>query len=289
MKNKILYLVLFALSYNAYAQLNSNFFNNNTINPASVGLKDNFNIGVKYETTGVNSSLKQGFDGNPNTFLFNAYKPINDKIALGVSYVNLKYGPFKDNFFNVDVSYKYNINENSDFLFGLKTGISNYKVSFQSLLLPDGTSFSSKINDTDFNLGIGAQYVSNNLQLGLSVPNLLQRDIENYSSDKKRISIVFTSLYKVAINDNIEFQPGMLLSKPTDDNLFYYFSADFGFKKVIHLGVNYQEDVFGIQISSPKIAGIFKLGLNIGFINTNGIKTDYNKNVAFFGNFEFPN
>ena len=284
------------LSYGSYAQLNSNFFNNNTINPASVGLKDNFNIGVEYETTGVNNSLKQEIKGNPNTFLFNAYKPINDKIALGVSYVNLKYGPFKDNFFNVDVSYKYNINENSDFLFGLKTGISNYKATFTEVLLPDrdpslpNTRLSSpNINNTDFNLGFGAQFVSNNLQLGLSVPNLLQRDIENYTSDKKRISFVFTTLYKIAINNKIEFQPGMLLSKPTNDDLFYYFSADFGFKKVIHLGVNYQKDVFGVQISSPKIAGILKLGLNIGFINTNGIKTDYNKNVAFFGNFEFPN
>ncbi len=132
------------------------------------------------------------------------------------------------------------------------------------------------------------QYVSKNLQLGLSVPNVMQRDIENYTSDKKRIYIVFTTLYKVAINDKIEFQPG-LLSKPTNDDLFYYFSADFDFKKVIHLGLNYQKDVFGVQMSSPKIAGIFKLGLNIGFINTNGIKTDYNKNVTFFGNFEFPN
>ena len=289
MKNKIFYLVLFMLSYSSYAQLNSNFFNNNTINPASVGLKDNFNIGVEYETTGVDSGLKQGFDGNPNSFLFNAYKPVNDKIALGVSYVNLKYGPFKDNFFNVDVSYKYNINENSDILFGLKTGISNYKATLTGVLLPGGSISPSKINDTDFNLGFGAQFVSNNLQLGLSVPNVMQRDIENYHLDKKRISIVFTTLYKIAINDKIEFQPGMLLSKPTNDDLFYYFSADFGFKKVIHLGVNYQKDVFGVQISSPKIAGILKLGLNIGFINTNGIKTDYNKNVAFFGNFEFPN
>ncbi len=288
MKTKwISYLFLLGFITSAYSQLNIEFFNNNTVNPASVGLKESLSVGIDYSLTGVNTSLERQYDGMPKSFLVNGYKSINKNVGVGISYINLQFGALKSNFVNLDASYKLPVNEDSKLLFGVKTGLSIYKFEYAYVLLPDGTTGVDPNllkKKTDFNVGIGMHYLYKDLTLGLSVPNLLQRDLINASSDKINISVVFTSLFKTKIGDKIDFQPGIMLAKPSSEDLIYYFSADFGFKKALHLGLNYQKDIFGIQISTPKIADIFVIGLNVGFIKGD---SDYNKNVDFFGNFEF--
>lgn len=294
MKRKI-YLCLLILSLTlvkTYAQLDPNFFNLNVVNPAFVGSKENFSLSVDYGLSFVDLEFIKinRIEGAPQSFVGSVYTPISNKIGVGISYVDFKSGSVKEKVLNADVSYKFNLTIDSNLTIGLKTGYTTTNLGFIELSGEFGEPIGViSPKETTLNLGFGTYYYNDNFSLGLSVPNFIPKnplDDTDETAIKPAINIVLSSTYKTNLSETIEFSPGALVIFNADIDTQYYISANFNFKKVIGVGLNYQKDVFGILLTSPKIAKIFRVGLNIGFVNTK-FETPFNNNIEFFGNYDF--
>jgi len=288
-------LVLSLFLIKSYAQLDLNFFNLNVANPAVVGSKENFSVGVEYSLNRVDLEFIDinRFSGAPQSFIANVYTPITAKLGVGISYINSKVGSSKENLLNADASYKFNLNENSNLSLGLKTGFSTSNLGRFELSGPLGEPIELiTLKETSFNLGFGAYYFADEFSVGASIPNLLQKRIQIGTNDGEvglvdvPSNIVLSSAYKTNLSNNIEFSPAALIIFNADIDTQYYISANFNFKNIIGIGFNYQEDIFGIQLTSPEIFKIVRVGFNIGFIDTE-FDTPFNNNIDFFGNFDF--
>lgn len=293
-KTLLLIIVLLSLIFTkAYAQIDPNFFNLNIVNPAFVGSKDNFSLGlsrsldfVKFGSDGFDFKI---LDGAPKSFIVNAYTPIKEKFGAGVSFVGISIGPVRESIINADFSYKIDLSEDSKLSFGLKGGVTSIKINTIQLILPHNPGndlFASDISDTNPNFGIGVYYDKNNFSLGFSVPNFLSKGFESNNSTiisvKQGNSYIISSSYMFSLSDNIEFTSAGILAMFSKRSPTYYMTGNFNFKKILGIGVNYSKNNFGILLSTPKVADIFRLGLRVEFPSNNDFE-----NVEFFGNADF--
>ncbi len=298
---KLILVITFFLSltiFKSYAQIDPNFFNLNLINPAFVGSKDKFSVGLE---RGLNFVRLDDFDfnaleGSPKTFYANVYTPINQSFGVGLSFVNATVGPLKETLLNADISYKIDLQNESSLSLGVKGGVSFLEIGLLSINLPQTAPgvdplFSDNSKDTNANLGVGLYYNNHKFSAGISVPNFLVRSL-NAQGDiitrDKVINYVVSSLYIFEISDRIEFTPAAMVIFPSKGDASYYLAGNFDFKGILGAGVNYSKDNFGILLSSPKIADLIRVGFRIEFPANkfNGMTPDY-QNIEFFGNADF--
>ena len=113
---KVLIIIFAMLTGNyANAQQDPMFthysFNTLAINPAYAGSRDALTI------TGLHRSQWVSFKGAPITQTITAHSPIfNEKVGIGLSFLNDKIGPTNTSSFYFDFSYKIKINEINKFL-----------------------------------------------------------------------------------------------------------------------------------------------------------------------------
>ena len=107
---------------------------------------------------------------------------------------------------------------------------------------------------------------------------------QNDSTDIFFDTIIYSS-YTFKLSNKINLEPAGMLVIPNKGNINYYLSASFTHEKIIGIGLNYKKDVFGVQISTPKIANILKIGFNLGFYTGNALISD--QELSVFGNADF--
>ncbi len=298
---KLLLVIAFFLSlaiFKSHAQIDPNFFNLNLVNPAFVGAKDKFSVGLE---RGLNFVKLDEFDfnvleGSPKTFYANVYTPINQNFGAGISFVNATIGPVKETLLNVDFSYKIDLQNESSLSLGIKGGVSFLEIGLLSFHLPQlgagiDPLFSDHTKDTKANLGAGLYYNNHKFSAGISVPNFLVRSLNTQGdiiTRDKVINYVVSSLYTFEVSDRIEFTPAGMVVFPSKGDASYYITGNFNFKGILGAGVNYSKDNFGILLISPKIANLFRVGFRIEFpANRLGGRIPSYQNIEFFGNADF--
>jgi len=162
-----------------YAQYMNNLL---TIQPAYAGLSGTLNC------TGISRAQWIGFDGAPNTNTLTISGPIQRySIGLGLSIVNDKWGPIKQNGVYVDYAYRVQIISDQYLSFGLKGGFNLYQADLTNLAIwdhPDRVFMYDVRSRFLPNMGAGLLWHSDKFFLGVSIPKVIRNSLQNQEGTK---------------------------------------------------------------------------------------------------------
>lgn len=179
------------------------------INPAYSGLNNNLNFMAGYRTQWT------GFDGHPQTINATAHTSlVNNKVGLGIVFMNDKIGNMTNTETNLTFAYKLNLNETT-FSFGMQAGFQNYRTDYSAINVFDqgDFAFTGGERGTRINMGAGAVLKSEKFFLGLSVPRLLPSTFENGGQQFELYNQHFylATAYVHYLNEHIRLKPSVLL------------------------------------------------------------------------------
>ncbi|WP_425075578.1 PorP/SprF family type IX secretion system membrane protein [Psychroserpens sp. S379A] len=219
-------------------QFTQYMYNTISINPAYAGSRETLSV------VGLHRSQWVGLEGGPTTQTLSVHTPLrNDKVGLGLSFINDELGYQNFSYLYGDFSYTIRVSENSELAFGVKAGFTSYSL--------DADFRQSEINDQAIfgyedrwkpNIGAGAYWHSNRWYLGLSAPRILNTDYtgdEEYES-LERISYYFTGGYVFDLSENTKLKPAMLLKATNGAPLSFDITANFLFYEKFWAGASYR-------------------------------------------------
>ncbi|SMG52836.1 type IX secretion system membrane protein, PorP/SprF family [Marivirga sericea] len=266
MKN-LFKLILFAsvlFPFGLKAQLdplyNQYFFNQAMINPAYTGVNDVFNA------TAISRLQWAGIDGAPVTNTLNVTSSaFNNKVGLGGTLIYDTYGINSNTEFNVAYSYKISTATGDVFSMGLQAGLININYDYERLTLQyvdDVVLSSAQPSVTEENIGVGFWYMSKDYYVGLSVPRMLDINIEDGGIESTRYrrhyylsaGYVFDQLFA------LKFKPSILLMYMDRDNYALDLNASFLLNEAIWLGASFRNfGTVGLN-TQMKVGEALKLG-----------------------------
>ncbi len=263
MKNKIFSLVFIFTSMMSYAQQDAQFtqymYNTININPAYAGSRGVLSIFALHRSQWV------GIDGAPITNAISMNTPLNgNNLGLGVSVVNDRVGPVRENAISTDLSYTIPTSETFKLSFGLKVTANLFDLN-TSILNPvdNDPSLQQYNNKFSPNIGTGIYLHSSKAYVGISVPHIIETNHYNdndVSVFKEKMTYYFISGYIFDLNSSIKFKPSML-SKITVGTPFQLdLSGSLLFNNKVTAGVSYRWNtavsaLVGFQISDSMYVG----------------------------------
>jgi type IX secretion system PorP/SprF family membrane protein len=226
-------------------------YNMNILNPAYAGSKgpEVISFGTLYRSQWHNAP------GAPQTLTANVHGAINDNNGLGLSFINDKYGPVKQDMITFDYSHTLNFGK-TNLAFGLKAGLQLFNVNNDFYVIhPGDPVFAQDIKDTNLNIGAGVFYYSDKYYLSVSVPNFLQNkynDGNGYESSDE-IHLFVAGGYVFDLSKDFKLKPHFLLF----NNISQPFQADISLNMLyanrFEFGVSYRlqdaaSAMFGIKL-----------------------------------------
>jgi type IX secretion system PorP/SprF family membrane protein len=214
-------------------QFTQYMYNTISVNPAYAGSRGTLNV------TALHRNQWAGIDGNPRTSTLSIHAPMrNDRVGLGLSYINDKLGFEQTNYIYGDFSYSVPVTETAKLSFGLKAGFTNYKLE-----TPDFNDmfFSSSFNDWSPNIGAGVYYSSNTWYIGVSSPRILNTDL----NDGEFEALERNSYYAIGglvfnLSENTKFKPTMIAKFTNGAPATYDLTANFLFHEKFWIGASYR-------------------------------------------------
>ncbi|MBN4057961.1 type IX secretion system membrane protein PorP/SprF [Olleya sp. AH-315-K02] len=235
-------IVLLLGSMSAFSQQLPQFtqymYNTISINPAYAGSRETLSL------VGLHRSQWVGLDGGPTTQTFSIHAPMrNEKVGLGLSFINDELGFENFTYIYGDFSYTINLNAKTKLAFGLKGGFTSYSID-QELrdAEPNDPAIYGIENRWNPNIGLGTFLHSNKWYLGLSAPRILTTDLngEDNVQALERISYYFTGGYVFNLNKSTKFKPAFLIKATNGAPISYDLTANFLFNEKLWLGAAYR-------------------------------------------------
>ncbi|MEM9679622.1 MAG: type IX secretion system membrane protein PorP/SprF [Bacteroidota bacterium] len=257
-KNYIIAILLFSSSL-CFAQQLPQFtqymFNTISINPAYAGSRGTFSA------VGLHRSQWVGLEGGPVTQTLSVHAPLrNEKIGLGLSFINDELGYENFSYIYGDFSYTIQTGVESKLAFGLKAGFTHYNIDQELLTDPSIVNdpfFNDVSNRWSPNVGAGVYWHTNRWYLGLSAPRILNTDYNEGGNGTidyvalERVSYYFTGGYVFDLSENTKLKPSVLLKATNGAPLSFDISANFLFYEKFWIGGGYR-----INESAGAIGGI---------------------------------
>jgi len=257
--NKISILIIVSiLAYSGFAQqfpLQSQYqFNYPTINPAANGENDFYRARASFREQWV------GFSESPiSTQILTVTKRFNNN-GLGITVFSDKTGG-AFNKTGASISYSQRAEfERSDLFFGVSLGTS--KFNFGSQNDPAFNTSEAKVPEAAF----GVYYVYNDFRLGISVPGLLNKNIDATNSTENTIDRHFYTMlsYQKKINKDWSVYPSILVKTTSNHNQIDG-NVNFKIKNTLWLGASYRTSPGEKTIGAKDVFGpSFYLGVDLG-------------------------
>ena len=238
----LLFAGIFTVQSQQLPQFTQYMYNTISINPAYAGSREVLSI------VGLHRSQWAGLDRAPETQTLSVHSPLrNDKIGLGLSFINDKLGYEKFTYLYGDFSYTIKLNSTIKLAFGLKAGFTQYNIDDALIAAePSDPGISGIQNRWEPNIGSGVLMHTNKWYVGLSAPRLLNidhNDLEvngiNYGVVDK-VSYYLTGGYVFDLSDNVKFKPATLIKATNGAPLSYDITANFLFNEKLWLGGSYR-------------------------------------------------
>jgi len=219
-------------------QFTQYMYNTISINPAYAGSRETLSV------VGLHRSQWVGLEGGPTTQTLSVHAPLrNEKVGLGLSFINDELGFQNFSYLYGDFSYTIRVSENSQLAFGIKAGFTSFSLDpdFQQSESNDPVIFGFE-DRWKPNIGTGVYWHSNRWYLGLSAPRILNTD---YTGDEEfesleRISYYFTGGYVFDLSENTKLKPAMLLKATNGAPLSFDLTANFLFHEKFWVGGSYR-------------------------------------------------
>ena len=234
----LLFITLFSIiAYSQQFPLQSQYqYNYSAINPAVV---------VENDYTSVRASFRQqwvGFSDNPIATQLLTINRGYGKNGLGATFFNDETGGAYSKT-GASLSYAHKVQfTGSELFLGLSAGAAKVNLS--------ATGDPSVINSEDIlpEVTFGAYYKLNDFRVGISVPGLLNTNMDlTASKDNTIYSHLYTMLsYSYEVNDNISLHPSVLV-KTTENSNQIDGNLNLKFMNKIWFGTSYRQD-FGPSV-----------------------------------------
>ena len=257
MKKISLLIIVSVLVVSGFAQqfpLQSQYqFNYPTINPAANSENDFYRARASFREQWV------GFSESPiSTQILTVTKRFNNN-GLGVTVFSDKTGG-AFNKTGASISYSQRAEfERSDLFFGVSVGTS--KFNFGSQNDPVFNTSEAKVPEAAF----GVYYVYNDFRLGISVPGLLNKNIDATNSTENTIDRHFYTMlsYQKKINKDWSVYPSILVKTTSNHNQIDG-NVNFKIKNTLWLGASYRTSPGEKTIGAKDVFGpSFYLGVDL--------------------------
>jgi len=221
-------------------QFTQYMYNTISINPAYAGSRETLSI------VGLHRSQWVGLEGGPITQTLSIHAPMrNEKVGLGLSFINDELGFENFSYIYGDFSYTINVSAEIKLAFGIKAGFTHYGLDaeFQADQSFDPTIFG--IEDRwSFNTGAGAYLHTNKWYLSLSAPRILTTNLSREDADAfaalERVSYYFTGGYVFDIGAATKFKPSFLVKATNGAPISFDLTGNFLFHEKFWLGASYR-------------------------------------------------
>ena len=219
-------------------QFTQYMYNTISINPAYAGSREALSI------VGLHRSQWVGFRGGPVTQTLSIHTPLrNDRVGLGLSFIEDDLGPENFSYLYGDFSYAIPTGKDGKLAFGIKGGFTQYSLDadFREYESLDPSIYGIEDRWTP-NFGLGLYYSTDRLYFGLSTPRVLNFDKNTKNGFKAldRLSYYFTGGYVLDINKIIKFKPAFLVKATNGAPVSYDLTANFLFNEKFWLGGSYR-------------------------------------------------
>jgi len=183
-------------------------YNKSAINPGFVGVKGKISLLLMHRSQWVN------VDGAPVTSDLAFEYPL-EKAAFGLSINYDQIGPLTTFTGNLRFAYNLELSYTTFLSLGVNTGMYNRTLDMDKLKIYDPTEaiFNKNIQNTNFNVGVGAFLYSEIWYFGLSIPNLnLQKQYKKLELfDKHLFQTYAMGGYNFKLNREMTLQPSFLI------------------------------------------------------------------------------
>jgi type IX secretion system PorP/SprF family membrane protein len=238
----ILLLLLFVVSFAGTAQQTAQsslyFFNPLHFNPAYAGSRGSLNA------TLVHRAQWLGWDGAPRSQFLSVHAPVWRKnLGLGLTLNNDKIGSRSNLAAMFNAAYHLKFKQSSwRFSFGMSGGWMNNQADFSSLLATD-------LNDPNMqqgyslskpNLGAGIYAYHKKAYIGLSMPHLIERNLDTISNSYLQRHTYLTAGMVIPYNSVIDIKPSILLKYTANAPLSLDLNVSAFLYKQFWLGVLYR-------------------------------------------------
>lgn len=245
MKRLIIITIMLILGFeNSNAQQLPQFtqymYNTIAINPAYAGSRGALSI------VGLNRNQWGGFDGGPQTQTLSIHSPLrNEKVGLGLSLINDKSGFENFTYVYADFSYTIKANEDLKISFGLKAGMTYYKLAEELYNLTEVSQdsyFDERLNRWNSNLGAGILVHSNKWYFGLSVPKFINHDLNNLTEYAALETVHYYGIggYVFDLNKNLKLKPSFMVKYTKGAAFSTDLTANLLFDEKFWLGGSYR-------------------------------------------------
>ena len=227
-------------------QFTQYMYNTISVNPAYAGSRQ------VLSAVGIHRSQWAGLDKGPQTQTVSIHSPLkNDKIGIGLSFINDKLGYEKFTYLYGDISYTINLSQDIRLAFGLKAGFTQYNLD-NELLAAEASdpNISGFRNRWEPNLGAGFYMHTNKWYVGLSAPRLLNIDHNDLNVNGidygivDKVSYYLTGGYVFDLSQTVKFKPATLIKATRGAPLSYDITANFLFNEKFWLGGSYRFNEF---------------------------------------------
>ncbi|OQD41513.1 PorP/SprF family type IX secretion system membrane protein [Croceivirga radicis] len=214
-------------------QFTQYMFNTTSINPAYAGSRESLSF------TALHRNQWAGLDGNPRTSTFSLHTPMrNEKVALGLSYINDHLGDQSTQFIYGNFSYTIPISWEAKLSFGLNGGFTKYDLSNPDVNDP---FFNQNFNVWDPNFGAGMYLTTNRWYVGFSAPRILNTDVNEGEFE----ALERNSYYGIAglvldLSLDIKFRPSVITKFTNGAPASYDVTSSFLFYEKFWLGASYR-------------------------------------------------
>ncbi|MCB4797819.1 PorP/SprF family type IX secretion system membrane protein [Neotamlana laminarinivorans] len=222
-------------------QFTQYMYNTISINPAYAGSREALSI------VGLHRSQWVGFKGGPITQTLSIHTPLrNDRIGLGLSFIEDDLGPQNFSYLYADFSYAVPTGREGKLAFGIKGGFTQF--SFDSDFRLEESNLSDPLiygteDRWSPNIGAGIYWSTNRIYASLSAPRILNNDFSNRNNDieaLERISYYFTLGGVIDLSQSIKFKPAGLIKATNGAPLSFDLTANFLFIEKFWAGASYR-------------------------------------------------
>ena len=264
----VLFLInIFSVNAQQLPQFTQYMYNTISVNPAYAGSREALSI------VGVHRNQWSGFDRAPKTNTLSIHTPLrDDRIGLGLSFINDALGYENFNSLYGDFSYTIQTGALTKLAFGIKGGFTHYNLDNQIFeddpgLINDPLLANSARSQWRPNMGVGVYWHTNRWYLGLSAPRVFSNDYsggEEEFVNLERVSYYFTGGYVFDLSTEVKLKPAFMLKGTNGAPLSVDATANFLFYDKLWLGVAYRfGDAFS-AIADFQITNQFRVGYAYG-------------------------
>lgn len=182
-----------------------------SVQPAYAGSTGSLNV------TGLSRAQWIGFAGAPNTNTLTIQGPIRRyNVGLGLSIINDKWGPIRQNSIYFDYAYRIQLASEQYLSFGIKVGANMYQAGLSDLIIndPNDLVYAYDVNLKFLpNVGAGILWHSNRFFLGASMPKFLKNRLSSQSTEtvyREVLHFYGMGGYVFFLNDVFKLKPTIL-------------------------------------------------------------------------------